>query len=50
MSGEANYLVMSREDFMDYLARARNGEEPNYLFMEFYVNSETEYVEGDDQS
>lgn len=50
MSGKANYLVMSREDFMDYLARARNGEEPNYLFMEFYVNSETEYVEGDDQS
>lgn len=47
MSGQANHLVMSREDFMDYLARARNGEEPNHLFMEFYVNSDSEHVEGD---
>jgi len=34
------YIVASQEDLIEYLQRARAGEDPELLFLEMYANSE----------
>jgi hypothetical protein len=46
---DLGWWSISGEDFMDAMRRAYLGEEPGALYVEYYVNSDTESVEGNDE-
>lgn len=46
---DLGWWSISGEDFMDAMRRAYLGEEPGALYVEYYVNSDTESVEGRDE-
>lgn len=42
------WWVIAGDDLLDLLRRAHEGENPDLLYAEAYVNSDHEQVEGDD--
>jgi hypothetical protein len=40
------YVVLSAEDFRQFMRRAAAGEDPDLLYAEFYANSDQEEVPG----
>lgn len=45
---KASYFVIASEDFLESLRRCANGEDPDLVLMEFYVNCDHENIEGDE--